>query len=318
MEDYDLCGLKLRSEHPIPWTRGRAPTETPDVELLLEANEWSAVRDRRLLHLRPAYRMWGLPEDRIHLEFVDGLHVLIEGDRKRIGIDPGPQSPEDVSSYLLGPVLGIILRLRGIVCLHAGAFVTPGGAIAVVGSEGSGKSTTAAALAQRGLPVLADDIVALLPSKNGFVVPPGPTSIRLWPRSVEALFGSPDALPPLTPTWEKRGLDLAAPRYAVPSARVPLRAIYFLGEREAGSQAPRVEPMSERDALLSLVVNSYGAEILDRQQRAAEFEVFARLVKMVSLRRLISSTDITRLPAFCDTLLRDTEELAPCSPAPSA
>ena len=39
----------------------------------------------------------------------------------------------------------------------------------------------------------------------------GHGSVRLWPESVEALFGAADRLPLLAPSWGKRYLDLAAP-----------------------------------------------------------------------------------------------------------
>ena len=53
------------------------------------------------------------------------------------------------------------LRLRGVPALHASAVAVGGAALAVVGSAGAGKSTTAAARAARGHAVVADDVLAL-------------------------------------------------------------------------------------------------------------------------------------------------------------
>ena len=72
----------------------------------------------------------------------------------------------------------------------------------------SRKSTLAAALATRGCAVISDDVVALSRIADEYVVHPGPPRIRLWPDSVRALYGSTDALPRLTPAWDKRFLDL--------------------------------------------------------------------------------------------------------------
>jgi dephospho-CoA kinase len=53
------------------------------------------------------------------------------------------------------------MLLRGVVCLHASAVAIGDEAIALLGPAGSGKSTTAAAFAERGYSVLAEDVVTL-------------------------------------------------------------------------------------------------------------------------------------------------------------
>ena len=98
--------------------------------------------------------------------------------------------------------------MRGVVPLHASAVAVANHAVALVGAPGAGKSTTAAAFAQRGFPVLSDDLAALTERENQFFVQPGYPRVNLWPDSVSALFGSHDALPPITPTWEKRYMAL--------------------------------------------------------------------------------------------------------------
>src|SRR5262249_61728973 len=107
-----------------------------------------------------------------------------------------------------GPIFGFLLRLRGVTCLHASAIAVDGRAIALIGPPGAGKSTTAAAFTQQGYPALSEDVVALCDLGDSFLVPPGYPLILFVPGSVQALFGSKDALPPLTPNWDKRYLDL--------------------------------------------------------------------------------------------------------------
>jgi len=73
------------------------------------------------------------------------------------------QKPEtipisDVESFLLGPILGAVLRLRQRMCLHASVMEYDGKAFAMVGNKGAGKSTTAAALLQAGARLVSDDI----------------------------------------------------------------------------------------------------------------------------------------------------------------
>ena len=85
---------------------------------------------------------------------------------------PAPLTLEDNATYLLGPVMGFVLLLRGLVCLHASAIVVDDKAIALIGPAGSGKSTTAAAFAARGFSVLAEDVVTLDDRGDSFLVRP--------------------------------------------------------------------------------------------------------------------------------------------------
>src|SRR5208337_3198059 len=80
---------------------------------------------------------------------------------KGAAIDFDPASAEaldDVPIFILGTVFGILLHQRGRITLHASAVRVNGGAVLFCGSSGAGKSTMAAALAQRGYPVASDDI----------------------------------------------------------------------------------------------------------------------------------------------------------------
>ena len=51
---------------------------------------------------------------------------------------------EDAALFLLGPIIGFMLRLRGITCLHASSVVVDGKAFAMTGPSGAGKSTASA------------------------------------------------------------------------------------------------------------------------------------------------------------------------------
>src|SRR5690348_16585408 len=102
--------------------------------------------------------------------------------------------------------MGFVLRLRGALCLHASSVAVGDSAVALVGLPGAGKSTTAAAFACAGFSVLSDDVVALADEGPQFYVHPGYPRVNLWPDSVQELFGSEDALPRITPTWDKRYL----------------------------------------------------------------------------------------------------------------
>jgi hypothetical protein len=233
------------------------------------------------------------------LTFSDGTGFLMDHAATLIWGEPGPGlSYDDLFVYLLGPVLGFALRQRGTVTLHASSLSIQGNAIALVGEAEAGKSTTAAALALRGWPVLGEDVCALAGSEGQYQVLPGYPRVCLWPDSVNFLFSSPDALPLMVSGWEKRFLSLDGSRAQFATNPAPLAATFLLAERSAQHSAPSIEPISQRAALLRLVRNTYMNWYLDRRQRAEEFEVLTRLVASIPCFTVIPSSDPARLSAL--------------------
>jgi hypothetical protein len=217
---------------------------------------------------------------------------------------PEPLTIEDTTTYLLGPIMGFVLLLRGLVCLHASAIAIGDKAIALAGPAGAGKSTTAAAFAERGYNVLAEDVVTLDDRADHFLVRPAYPCIRLWPASVEALYGSATHLPRLTPNWDKCYLDLADRFHQQP---LPLAAIYQINLRSDDPHAPFVEPLDRAEGLMSLVANTYATKLMDKHMRAREFELLTRVLSNVPLRSVTPHTDPARISELCDRILSDFE-----------
>jgi len=211
-----------------------------------------------------------------------------------------PLTLEDTVTYLLGPVMGFVMLLRGIVCLHASAVAIGNEAIALVGPAGSGKSTTAAAFANRGYRILAEDVVTLDDRQDHFLVRPGYPCIRLWPASVKALYGSETHLPKLTPNWDKCYLELS---HGFQTQPLRLAAIYLLGERQ--DDGALIETVDRANGLISLVANTYATKLMDKQMRAREFELLTRVLSNVRLRHVTPHTDPGRLPEMCTRILTD-------------
>jgi hypothetical protein len=190
----------------------------------------------------PELRIWSLLEaGYFKLLYGDGTQFILDRRATRVWATwLQPLTLEDTVVYLLGPVFGFMLRLRGFTCLHASAVAFGGRALALAGEAETGKSTTAAALARRGHAVLSDDIVALRKVNDTFLAGPGYPRVCLWPDSVNLLCGSPEALPRLTPNWEKCYLPLDGNGHHFQEEPLRLAAIYLLGDREGSSTVPRI------------------------------------------------------------------------------
>jgi len=240
--------------------------------------------------------------------YADGTEFVVDGAGTQIWAEwPESLTLEDATTYLLGPIMGFVMLLRGVVCLHASAIAIGSDAIALLGPAGAGKSTTAAAFAERGFSILAEDVVTLDDRGDQFMVRPGYPCIRLWPASVKALYGTESQLPRLTPNWDKCYLDLTARPEQFQQQPLPLAAIYLLGERRDGCDAPFIETLDRAEGLMSLVANTYATKLMDKEMRAREFELLTRVFGSIPLRRVTPHVDPARIPELCDSILADFE-----------
>jgi hypothetical protein len=310
---YSVFGLFLRSNVPIPGLKKVEPiSQVPVVRVELYAagtlphefprgeEELTYTSSYLGLNAEPALRIWKIAGGtHLHLAYSDGMEFWLDREGDNVwGEWPGESSLEDASTYVLGPVLGLLLRLRGVTCLHASAVAIGGSAVVFVGSAGAGKSTTAAALARRGFAALSDDIVALSEIDGIFRVMPAYPYLSLWPESVDMLYGSPEALPRFIGNWDKRYLADGTGGVTFAESAMPLGVVYLLGERE-GNPAPRVAAVPGQETLISLVANTYATNTLDSRMRAMEFEVLGRLVATVPIRKIHAHEDPARMDDLC-------------------
>jgi hypothetical protein len=286
-------GLTLRSNQPIPGALPRDDRARADADLTItfaQAPDWAA-----LAHAN---------------EPGDGRHYLAYPDDTRFYIDlgarsiwatwRGPLTLEDTATYLLGPVLGLYLRLLGHACLHGSAVLIGERCHVFVGPAGSGKSTLAAAFAGLGVPVLTEDVACIDEASGALAVRPGYPRIRLWEDSARLLAAVGSDLPLLTPNWEKRFLELGSMKAPFASAPAPIAAVHVLEPRRAMAAPAALTPYTGQDALTRLLANTYGKRLVDRGMRAREFAVLGRLAQAVPVRGLTLADDGARLPEACE------------------
>src|ERR1051325_7541995 len=306
-----LPGIPLKEDAPetkdLTLHLGVAPYAAPGESVSEELTYVSSDTDDKG---DPLLRIWKVRQGSfLRLAYEDGTQFWLDPQFENIWATWPKHLPiENMASYLLGPVLGLLLRMRGVVCLHASAVSIEDRAVVFVGPPGAGKSTTAAACAKMGHAVLADDIVAMEERDDSFYALPSHPELRLWPESVKLLYGHTEALQRLNPEWDKRRLWLGDLGVRFEHRTLPLGAIYILGDRRI-AHAPYVEPLESREALLSLVAETYANKILDRDLRAREFETLGRLVFSVPIRRLFAHSDPPRIQNLCTVIETDLAAL---------
>jgi hypothetical protein len=314
---YSAYGLGLSASQPIPRLSGAPEADSTDVAIELDARPpWFAdslpSEVRFVSRLRdeagvPALTVTELAAGWWRLKYSDGTDFLVDSAGTEIWATwADALSLDDVCSYLLGPVMGVVLRLRGQVCLHASGVAVEGRAIAILGPAGAGKSTIVGAFAAHGHAVLTDDIVPLRETLDGFLACPGYPRVRLWPASLEALMTLDSSLPRLPAAWTGRyHLNVVQHGYGFESKPLPLQAIYLLGPRANEDHAPRVTPLSGERGLMALVANSFAGNLLDRAMRQHDFLVLSRLAGSVPLRHVTPHANPDRLSALCHSILND-------------
>lgn len=321
---YTVFGLILQSNVRIPGlTPERVSIKSPEVEIHLGVSPGATgaalTGPEELMYVssylaesgESALRIWKTANGGfLRLDYFDGTQFWLDPRGTSVWAAwPATQSVEDVATYLLGPVFGLLLRLRGIPCLHASAVAFGDSTVAFVGSEGKGKSTTAAALASRGHAVISDDIVALVERDNSFFVLPAYPYLSLWQESVKMLYGPEKELPSFSANYDKRQLLLEENRLRFQRKEMPLGAIFLLGGRVADDAAPFVEVLPVREVLVALVANSYATNMLDKNMRAREFEVLGRLATTVPVLRLRPHEDGSRIDRLCTLIDEKCHEL---------
>jgi hypothetical protein len=216
----------------------------------------------------------------------------------------------DVADYLLGGVLAFVLRLRGLVPLHASAIVIGGHGVLFAGAAGAGKSTTASACAILGIPVLSDDVVAVADAEGAMLAYPSFPRVSLWTDSADALFAQ-QSLPTHSAVYPKHGVDLVERGYRFHDRPVPIETIFVLGERSPVGRSFDTRPLAARAALMKLVTCSYASYLIDASMRAREFDLLGRLVTRVAVGELSFGPRLDDIVQGCREL---TEQLTLQSP----
>lgn len=273
---YRIYGLRVRS----PW-------KLPAVDMAGEAGDkdHDVVVSEGTVPLRPAQ----LREDGTGLE-VSGdaacyVHSTIGAFCVQAGsemtVEPAPGAHEDMIRVgILGPALGLALLQRGGLVLHGSAVEVGGRAVAFLGAQGRGKSTMAAAMVDRGHPLLTDDLLALGDSTSEVAVMPGYPRVKLWPDAVRGLNRDPTDLPHLYPGIEKHVLDCSA---SFARRELPLGRVFIL----RGGPSLTIGDLPSGEAFMALSLAWFGARF-----GVTSSALFDRVVHLQRLGELVRTVQV--------------------------
>jgi hypothetical protein len=258
---YRVAGLAVASEIELPGAIAAVQAGAPDI----------MVRSGRvptaLEHASARGGTWEIAGDRFLFRVPGVARFLLGGGREIVfEIAPGAEVA-DIAVFLVGTVLGILLHQRGRIVLHASAVRVNGKAVLFCGPSGAGKSTLAAALAQRGLPLVTDDFCAVSISRDGAVlVQPDGRNLQLWAQAIHRLDLAGRRGARVRKRIEKFFVEPAA----VYSEPLPMGTVYALREARPPLKAGIARP-NVVDAALILRRSAYRPLLVNRMGQKADY-----------------------------------------------
>ena len=288
MHSYCLAGLSVDSEIAVPGLISIKRDE--------ESHDITIRRGTVPLELDQATRTgptWSIAHNRFLLR-IPGVARFLIADGRSILFEAEAQTPDrELAVFLAGSVVGILLHQRGHIVLHASAVRIEDRAVLFCGASGAGKSTLAAALSQRGYPLVADDICTfgLTAGEMPQVLPDG-RQLKLWSQAIDRLSLNGSRGQKVRNPIEKYYVEPDA----VFSEALPLGAIYVLREVRppivAGIARPNVV-----DAALLLRRNAY-RPLLVRQmdQTRSYFQAATVIANHAGIYHLSRVLDFAAMP----------------------
>lgn len=178
-----------------------------------------------------------------------------------IEVEPRPGvDPALIAFPLLGPVMALLLQMRGAFLLHGSALADPASdapAFAFLGDKGAGKSTTAAAFVRAGYSLLTDDIIAIEglgsgPGESASRIAPAFPQVKLTEAASAALADAALGQRPDVPLVRDKHRFLLAAGFAE-TARAPGQ--FFLLTR---GPALALRPLDPKERMKAFLRFSYG------------------------------------------------------------
>ncbi len=251
----------------------------------------------------------------------DGTHLVLRPDQiEAYAADERQQTMAEIC--LLGTVLSYLREREGIPVLHASVVAVEGKGVAFLAGNGGGKSSLAAALMQKGYPLVSDDLLPILTHSGRYVAAAGYPQMRFWPQEARFFVDESNKLERVHPDLEKRRVPVGLHGFGSFCAHaLPLSAIYLPERHPAAELQARVEivPVPPREALVALTSQLFIRPLLAEFGWLGErLRFLAQLTQCIPVRRLRYPSGMSRLGDVVERILEDLgHDPHPGSPSPT-
>ena len=300
--EYLAYGLRFRSEIELPFLSAAGEGE-PDVIVRLGAAPEAAALDLRR-------GIWKSASDCFLLN-VDAVARYVVRQGREIVVEPAGGDDAAVRAFLLSSVLAACLQQRRILTLHASAIATATGAVLFLAGSGGGKSTLAAALVERGYPLLADDVAGIVVDAGGRTTAlPAFPSLRLWADAIERLAWWERTRGKVREALDKHVTAVAS----FGRSPLPVRAAFVLGSHNRNGF--EIEPQPDPAAFETFLTYTFRRRyVRGLGPRREHFRITAALARQVPLTRVTRPVHPFLLEALADAVERRLQADDPRSTA---
>lgn len=283
---YQVSGLSVASEIALPGLIAGSATRVPEVTIR------QAAVPESLAGPTACGPTWQIAGKQFLLRIPDIARFLLSEGREILFAPESDAAAADIPIFLLGTVFGILLHQREQIVLHASAVRVNGKAVLFCGSSGAGKSTLAAALAQRGYPLVTDDFCTLgLCTAGAPLVYPDGRQLKLWAQAIDRLDLAQQRCERVRTSLEKFYVEPSE----VFTEPLPLGAVYVLREARPPHKPGIVRP-NVVDAALLLRRNAYRPLLVRRLgQRANYFHAATAIANVAGIFYLTRTLDFAKM-----------------------
>jgi hypothetical protein len=310
--DYSIYGLTLKSSREIKLL---APLKFDKIDLNVswfsaqdysENSEWVQIitpdlKSRKGITFFESISDLGI---KYKVNFIIGFGVLCfildETKNKLTIIYPSLMPESDLDSFFVGAILGVVLRLKGVLCLHSSVINIEGKAVLVMGKKRSGKSTSAAYFAKMGYEIIADDLATISIKNEVFFVESGYSKIRLRPKSYDFFNDDYQKKTPLVYTdRDSRYVNLEK---KAKNKSLQIAAIFHL--KQIDTIQPTIKEYNQIEKIVHLNSNTFGNYVVQPNHRKKEFELLNQIAKVIPVFELTIADNLLFLPKQCEIIIR--------------
>jgi hypothetical protein len=296
---YRICGLSAGADIELPGLLGLADAAISHDVIIRAGDVPTALDDATFTG-----PTWQIAGQDFLLSIPDIARFLLRGGREIVyALEPGGD-PSDIPIFVLGTAFGILLHQREQIVLHASAVRVNGKAVLFCGSSGAGKSTLAAALAQRGFPLMNDDVCAITFAGGHPTVQSDGRQLKLWEQAISRLELAGQRGQRVRTRLEKFYVE----PHEVSSEPLPIGAVYALRETRP-PHATGIERPNVVDAALLLRRNAYRPLIVRRlEQKAQYFHAAAAMANSAGIYHLTREINFAKMPETIEMLERHWDQ----------
>ena len=305
--NYHAYGLVLSSDIPLPGLTPASPSSLASLASLTIRHRTERVNEEGWHWQKPRPMKTEGPwlavarQGRRHrLLFDGGADFVVSADEAEIVAHVEASASLDAARQrLVDQVVPLVMSHLGRFVLHAGAFATAHGAVALIGPAGAGKSTLSASFGLRGAPVIADDALFVEERSGEWLAVPSYAGLRVWPDVLPAIVAAGTADAASASPADKRRLT-SHDGIVFAATPMPLRRVYML---QSGPAC--IGRLSPREAIMALIGHTFVLDIDDRERLAGNFARVSAASAALDVRTLTYPRELDALSLAGDMILAD-------------